>query len=141
MWTAGARSRVASPPSRGTNDRRRDPRPETRGSRAPRPAAHRRRAALHDQRRISRERDACVALRLERAGPVGARPLLARPREREPLARARRVHRLERVAHETLRAAERARHVEPAVEAPEILRGLEGLLERGLCEAESGGEP
>ena len=72
---------------------------------------------------------------------MGARPLLARPREREPLARARRVHRLERVAHETLRAAERARHVEPAVEAPEILRGLEGLLERGLREAESGGEP
>jgi hypothetical protein len=49
---------------------------------------------------------------------------------------ARGVDGLERVPDETLRAADRARHVEAPIEAPEILRGLERFLERGLCEAE-----
>ena len=45
---------------------------------------------------------------------------------------ARGVHRLERVSHESLRAPERARDIEAAVEAAEILRRLYRLLERGL---------
>jgi hypothetical protein len=60
----------------------------------------------------------------------------ASSRERESLGLTRRIHGLERVADEALRAADRARHVKPAIEAPEILRGLERFLERGLGEAE-----
>src|SRR5206468_421914 len=48
----------------------------------------------------------------------------------ERLARPRRVHRLQRVGDEALGAAEGARDVEAAVEAAEVLRRLERLLER-----------
>ena len=51
------------------------------------------------------------------------------------------VHGLERVADKALRAADRARHVEAPVEAAEILRSLEGLLERRLREPKRGPEP
>ncbi len=52
------------------------------------------------------------------------------------LAHACRVHRLVRVRDETLRAADGARHVEPLVEAAEVLGCFERLLERGLGQAE-----
>ena len=51
------------------------------------------------------------------------------------------VHGLERVADEALRAADRARHIEPPIEAPEILRSLKGFLERRLREPERRPEP
>ena len=54
---------------------------------------------------------------------------------RGSLGLARRVDRLERVPDETLRAADRAWNIEAAIEAPEVLRGLERFLERGLGEA------
>lgn len=50
---------------------------------------------------------------------------------------SRRVDGLEGVLDESLRAADRARNVESAVEITEVLRGLECLLERGLGETES----
>ena len=53
-----------------------------------------------------------------------------------PLFLARRVHRFIRVLDQTLGSADRARDVEAAVEIPEILRGLERFLERGLREAQ-----
>ena len=65
-------------------------------------------------------------------------PAKNRYRLPEPLALAGRVHRLERVADETLRAADRTRHVETAVEVTQVLGGLERLLERGLREAQRG---
>ena len=49
---------------------------------------------------------------------------------------SRRVHRLQRVPDESLRTADRTRNVEPAVEAAEVLRSLERLLERGLRETQ-----
>jgi phosphate uptake regulator len=51
------------------------------------------------------------------------------------------IDRLERVADEALRAAERARDVEPPVEATEVLGGLERLLERRLRQAQRRCEP
>ena len=54
---------------------------------------------------------------------------------------SRRVHRLQRIADETLRTPERARNIEATIEAAEILRGLEGLLERGLRETQRGPKP
>src|SRR3989441_5111714 len=54
---------------------------------------------------------------------------------------SRRVDRLKRVSHEPLRTANSARNVEPAIEAAEVLRRLERLLERGLRETEGGPEP
>src|SRR5207247_2352765 len=44
------------------------------------------------------------------------------------------VDRFVRVRDETLRAAESARHVEATIEVPEVLRGLDRLLERGFRE-------
>src|SRR5207245_8924166 len=44
------------------------------------------------------------------------------------------VDRFVRVRDETLRAAEGARHVEATIEVPEVLRGLDRLLERGFRE-------
>src|SRR2546428_10215099 len=51
---------------------------------------------------------------------------------------SRRVHRIQRVADETLCTPERARHIEATIEAAQVLRGLEGLLERGLRETQRG---
>src|SRR5438445_5537650 len=62
--------------------------------------------------------------------PTGASPSGA------TLGLAGRVDRLEGVADEALRTPERAGHIEATVEAPQIFRGLDGLLERGLGEAE-----
>ena len=45
---------------------------------------------------------------------------------------------IQRIADETLRAAERSRHVKAVVEAAEILGCLERLLSRGLREAKRG---
>src|SRR3989454_11659189 len=53
----------------------------------------------------------------------------------------RRVDRLQRVSHEPLRTADSAWNVEPPIEAAEVLRRLERLLERGLRETEGGPEP
>src|SRR5712692_967782 len=54
---------------------------------------------------------------------------------------SRRVHRIQRVADETLCTPERARHIEATIKAAEILRRLEGLLQRGLRETKCRGEP
>jgi len=54
---------------------------------------------------------------------------------------ARCIHGLERVPDEALRAAESTRHIEAAVKASEVLRGLERFLERGFGKAERGREP
>ena len=54
---------------------------------------------------------------------------------------SRRVHRLQRVADETLCTPERARHIEATIKAAEILRRLEGLLQRGLRETQRGPKP
>src|SRR5947209_5217898 len=51
------------------------------------------------------------------------------------------VDRLQRVPDEPLRTADRAGHIEAAIEAAEIFRRLEGLLERGLRETEGRPEP
>jgi hypothetical protein len=67
---------------------------------------------------------------------MGAGALPAGPRERESLGFTRRIDRLERVPDEALRTPDRAWNVKAPVEAPEILRGLERFLERGLGEAE-----
>ena len=72
---------------------------------------------------------------------MGARALPARTGERESLGLARGVHGLERVTDETLRATDRARHVETTIEAAEILSSLERLLESGLREPKCGPEP
>src|SRR3989442_13464002 len=48
---------------------------------------------------------------------------------------------LESVPDEPLRATDGTRNVEPAIEAAEVLRRLERLLERGLRETEGGPEP
>jgi len=53
---------------------------------------------------------------------------------------ARRADGVLRVLHETLRACERARHVEAPVEAAEILGRLERFLERGFGETQGGRE-
>jgi len=53
---------------------------------------------------------------------------------------SRGVHGLVRVLHQTLGAGDGARYVEAPVEAAEILRGLERLLERGLREAQGGAQ-
>lgn len=57
------------------------------------------------------------------------------------LALARRVDRLVRVLNETLCPADRARHIEALVKVAEVLRGLEGLLERRLRETQGRSEP
>jgi nitroreductase len=57
------------------------------------------------------------------------------------LALPRGVHCLVGVLHQALRAGDRARDVEAAVEAAEILGGLESLLERGFGQAQRGAEP
>ena len=57
------------------------------------------------------------------------------------LALPRRVYRFVRVLHQTLRAGDGARDVEAAIEAAEVLRGLERLLERGFREAQRRPQP
>jgi hypothetical protein len=49
---------------------------------------------------------------------------------------SRRLDRFVRILDQTLGPTDRARHVETVVEAPEILRRLERLLQRGLGEAQ-----
>jgi nitroreductase len=53
---------------------------------------------------------------------------------------SRRVHRLVRVLHKALRAADGTRNVEPPVEVPEILRSLERLLKGRLGKTQRGSE-
>ena len=53
-----------------------------------------------------------------------------------PLSLSRGVDRLIRVLDQALGPADRARDVEATIEVPEVLRGLESLLERGLREAQ-----
>ena len=59
----------------------------------------------------------------------------------DTLRLSRRVHRLQRVADKTLRTPKRARHIEATIKAAEILRRLEGLLQRGLRETQRGSKP
>lgn len=54
---------------------------------------------------------------------------------------SRRLDRFVRVLHQALRAADGARDVEAPVEVAEILRSLEGFLERRLREAQGGAKP
>ena len=60
---------------------------------------------------------------------------------RRLLRLARGLDRFERVSDETLGSSKRARHVKPAIEAPEVLRSLERFFERGLRKAQRGTEP
>jgi hypothetical protein len=53
---------------------------------------------------------------------------------------SRRFDRLVGVLHQTLGSADRARDVEAAVEIPQVLRGFERLLKRGLRETQGGAE-
>jgi hypothetical protein len=53
---------------------------------------------------------------------------------------SRRLDRLVGVLHQTLGSADRARDVEAAVEIPQVLRGFERLLKRGLRETQGGAE-
>ena len=61
---------------------------------------------------------------------MGARSLPAGAREREPLRVTRGSYGFERISNKTLRAADRAGDIEAAIEAPQVLRGLERLFER-----------
>ena len=61
---------------------------------------------------------------------MGARSLPAGAREREPLRVTRGSYGFERISNKTLRAADGAGDIEPAIKAPQVLRGLQRLFER-----------